>query len=150
MSLSSLNDEASYDRAKAYGQSKLANVLFAQELAERLALQKILVNAVHPGGVDTELSRHIEDAIASVVGSDAKAWLKNNIFPSADTGAMWHPRDASLTQLYAAISPEVKSQRITGKYYHPIARLTVPDPHTFNKTLQRGLWELTEAFIASH
>jgi NAD(P)-dependent dehydrogenase (short-subunit alcohol dehydrogenase family) len=48
----------SYDRWKAYGQSKLANVLFTYELARRLQpATNITVNCLHPGVVRTELSR---------------------------------------------------------------------------------------------
>ena len=49
MSIAEMNDEDMYDRAKAYGQSKLANVLFAQELAKKTKNKNILVNSVHPG-----------------------------------------------------------------------------------------------------
>lgn len=37
----------------AYGQSKLANILFGRELARRVAGDNIFVNIVHPGAVDT-------------------------------------------------------------------------------------------------
>lgn len=42
---------------RAYGRSKLANLLFVRELARRLADTQVLVNAVHPGGVRSELWR---------------------------------------------------------------------------------------------
>jgi NAD(P)-dependent dehydrogenase (short-subunit alcohol dehydrogenase family) len=48
-----------YNAVLAYGQSKLANVLFAQELARRLAGTRVTVNAVHPGGVDTGIARDL-------------------------------------------------------------------------------------------
>jgi len=50
-----------YTPVGAYGQSKLANLLFAYELDRRLAAKgvPITANAIHPGGVDTELSRYI-------------------------------------------------------------------------------------------
>mmetsp|Transcript_14952 Transcript_14952/g.34062 ORF Transcript_14952/g.34062 Transcript_14952/m.34062 type:complete len:432 (-) Transcript_14952:129-1424(-) len=50
-----------YTPVGAYGQSKLANLLFAYELDRRLAAKgvPITANAIHPGGVDTELGRYI-------------------------------------------------------------------------------------------
>jgi NAD(P)-dependent dehydrogenase (short-subunit alcohol dehydrogenase family) len=130
-----------------YGQSKLANVLFGQELAERVKGKNILVNAIHPGGVDTQLGRHIMDAIATVSQTLADAFKKSAAAFS------WHPRDAALTQLYAAVGPSLKAKKITGMYYHPIARLTDPDLHAQGergKKLRKHLWTLTEKFIAEH
>ena len=47
-----------YDRKVAYGQSKLANVMFTYELAHRLAGTRVTSNAVDPGGVATNLGRN--------------------------------------------------------------------------------------------
>ena len=103
--IAKMNDESAYNRAKAYGQSKLANVLFAQELAARVKDKGILVNSVHPGGVDTNLGRHIEEVVATVSTSLAK---KIKGFMSS---VAWHPRDASLTQLYAAVGPTIRDAK---------------------------------------
>lgn len=55
-----LNSEKSYWRWIAYGQSKLANILFTRELARRLEGSGVTANAVHPGAVRTELMRDID------------------------------------------------------------------------------------------
>lgn len=142
-SFEEMNDQTSYNRQKAYGQSKLANVLFAQELAERVKEKNILVNAIHPGGVDTELGRYIIELLKDFFGETVSSFVEEHLAPRGGRG-LWYPRDASLTQLYAAVSPKLRSQRISGKYYHPIARLTEPDPHCQNKTLQKMLWDMSE------
>jgi NAD(P)-dependent dehydrogenase (short-subunit alcohol dehydrogenase family) len=54
-----LNSERSYSETYNYAQSKLANILFTRELARRLEGTKVTVNALHPGTINTELSRHI-------------------------------------------------------------------------------------------
>lgn len=54
-----LNSERSYSEVYNYAQSKLANILFTRELAKRLEGTKVTVNALHPGTINTELSRHI-------------------------------------------------------------------------------------------
>ncbi len=53
-----LSGERDYDPNRAYGQSKLANALFALELARRLEGSAATANALHPGYVDTKLFRH--------------------------------------------------------------------------------------------
>ena len=53
-----LNSEQSYDREKAYNQSKLANIMFTRALAKRLENTGVTVNAVHPGVVITHIGRH--------------------------------------------------------------------------------------------
>jgi len=138
-SIERMNDEQQYNRVQAYGQSKLANILFAQELAARTKDKNILVNAVHPGAVDTDLLRHAIDWLPDAI---SQALLQ------AYGSFAWHPREAALTQLFAAVSPTLKSQRITGKYYHPIARETTPDPHAADEEMQRRLWRMTEDFIS--
>lgn len=144
--IAEMNDESVYSASSAYGQSKLANVLFAQELAKRLKDKNILVNSCHPGGVDTELGRHIQTKMQGIFGSTFAKQLK--VFVAENV--VWHPKDAALTQIYLAVGPALRKQKITGKYFHPIARETKPDLHSFNQSLQSQLWELSEAFIAAH
>jgi NAD(P)-dependent dehydrogenase (short-subunit alcohol dehydrogenase family) len=110
LSIDALNDPTTYSTAKAYGQSKLANVLFAQELATRVK-GNVLVNSIHPGAVDTDLGRHIIEFVASIFGSDAADFFKNNMMG----GGVWHPRDAALTQVYAAVGPSLIAAKTTGK-----------------------------------
>ena len=48
-----------YNRFTAYGRSKLANVMFARELAKRVAGSNVTTCSLHPGTIDTELTRYI-------------------------------------------------------------------------------------------
>jgi NAD(P)-dependent dehydrogenase (short-subunit alcohol dehydrogenase family) len=57
-----------YDPWVAYGRSKTANILFAVEFDRRHKAEGIRATALHPGGIETELSRHIgEDEIKKLV-----------------------------------------------------------------------------------
>jgi NAD(P)-dependent dehydrogenase (short-subunit alcohol dehydrogenase family) len=58
LKLGGLRPDAKYRTMEAYGRSKLANVLFVRELARRLGLTRVTVNATNPGPVDTDLGRH--------------------------------------------------------------------------------------------
>lgn len=55
-----LNSEKHYWRWLAYGQSKLANILFSRELARQLEGTGVTSNALHPGAVNTELTRNLD------------------------------------------------------------------------------------------
>lgn len=56
-----------YNSFVAYANTKLANVMFAYELARRLEGTGVTVNAVHPGAVNTEITRH---------GNSVNPWVK--------------------------------------------------------------------------
>ena len=58
-----INSTKSYSAWGAYGQSKLANILFARELANRLkaeGINNVYVGSVHPGVIHTDLGRHMK------------------------------------------------------------------------------------------
>ena len=70
-----LNGEKSYSGDSAYALSKLCNILFTYELAERLKSQNILVNALHPGVINTKLLRAGWGSFGSSVKEGAKRIL---------------------------------------------------------------------------
>ena len=103
-----LNWDKSYSKWKAYGQSKLANILFTIELDRRLKLagKKTFVAAVHPGWAATNLQTRgpeMENAIMKkfLVNSGNKLFAQK-----ASSGA--------LTTLYAATSPDAVSSHFYG------------------------------------
>lgn len=88
----------------AYGQSKLANLMFAYDLQRRLATAKAKTVAVaaHPGVAATELIRHVPGAAIPGV-----RWLTGRILNTAEMGA--------LPTLRAATDPAVRG----GQYWGP-------------------------------
>ena len=56
-------ERAEYDPWAAYGRSKTANILFAVEFDKRHRGRGVRAAAVHPGGIETELARHIDKAV---------------------------------------------------------------------------------------
>lgn len=84
-------DEASFTNPKkhltglhAYGQAKLANLLFARELAKRLSGSKVTINAFHPGAVATGIYRQLPGFMQPLIratmvtpaqGADTAVWL---------------------------------------------------------------------------
>ncbi|MBY0290347.1 MAG: SDR family NAD(P)-dependent oxidoreductase [Mycobacteriaceae bacterium] len=88
-----LNWEHSYNRVKAYGQSKLANLMFTYELQRRLAAKgaPTVALAAHPGFSDTELMRHlpgfIPDSLWKVVAQPAEMGALPTLRAATDPGA---------------------------------------------------------------
>ncbi|CAI9274426.1 unnamed protein product [Lactuca saligna] len=83
-----INDESSYSPIYAYGQSKLANILHANELSRQFKEEKVelTANSLHPGGIATSLLRH-HSFLEGVVDWVGKYFLKT--IPQ-QPHAMWH------------------------------------------------------------
>jgi NAD(P)-dependent dehydrogenase (short-subunit alcohol dehydrogenase family) len=133
----SFTSNDSYNPLYAYGQSKLANILFANELASRFNGTGVTSNSLHPGMIKTELGRYVEEQIKK----SFVLTLLSPIFALFNT-AMMDAGVGALTQLYVATAPEL--QGVTGKYFHPVARTTQPSKLAQNQTLQKELWEISE------
>ena len=147
-SLNDINDESAYNSFLAYGQSKLANLLFAQELAVRVK-NGVLVNSIHPGGVKTNLAKHIEASLRNSVPVPFKNYVANK-FNDFLSLICWHPDIASLTILHASVGPNLIESKISGGYFHPIGRRNKPCAvHGGNTTLQHELWEFSEKLISN-
>nr|XP_043627722.1 short-chain dehydrogenase TIC 32, chloroplastic-like [Erigeron canadensis] len=123
-----LNDEKCYNSFYAYGQSKLANILHAKELARRLkeeGVDNITVNALHPGVIATNLGRH---------ASCMSAFLFNPLFKCCQKNI---PQGASTT-CYLALNPQVKG--VSGEYFYG-NNLAKPSSKAEDAELAKKLWE---------
>jgi len=87
-----------YDKWQSYGQSKTANVLFAVGLERRLAARGVHANALHPGGIVTELARHLQPEDYEFLSKRASTMK----FKSVEAGAA--------TQVFAATAPELEGR----------------------------------------
>ncbi len=130
--------EHRYDRIAAYGQSKLANLLFTFELQRRLAAHpdaKTVALAAHPGGSNTELARNLPGIFQPL-----KAVLGPVLFQSAAMGA--------LPTLRAATDPAAQG----GQYYGPDGfleqrghpKVVESSAQSHDEELQRRLWAVSE------
>ncbi|HTQ16842.1 SDR family NAD(P)-dependent oxidoreductase [Mycobacterium sp.] len=127
--------ERSYNRVAAYGQAKLANLLFTYELQRRLAPRgTTIAAAAHPGGSRTELMRNLPSVVAraSVV-----------IEPLLQDAAM-----GALPTLRAATDPQV----LGGQYYGPdgfgqqrgYPKVVGSSAKSHDVDVQRRLWAVSE------
>lgn len=123
--------ERGYGGWKAYGQSKLANLLFSYELARRLAPTGVSVNALHPGGVASGFGGG---------GSGVGAFVLKLVRPFFKTSA-----EGAQTPIYLAASPEVEG--ISGRYY--IGRKPASSSQrSRDRELQARLWEVSEQLVS--
>ncbi|KAE8452054.1 hypothetical protein EG329_002219 [Mollisiaceae sp. DMI_Dod_QoI] len=111
-----------------YGQSKLANILFANELSRRYP--EICSVSIHPGMVDTGLGRGL---VASFWWMKLPLYFIAKVFTTT-------PAQGALNQLWAATSENTK----TGKYYAPVGKEDPGSPHAQDKELGIKLWDWTE------
>jgi NAD(P)-dependent dehydrogenase (short-subunit alcohol dehydrogenase family) len=126
-----LGYERGYSIMRAYMRSKLANVLFAAELARRLQGTGVTSNSLHPGSVATN------------IWSGAPTWAKPLIqilfrpfFLTVEEGA------ATIVQL--AASPELEG--VTGKYFEKGIAVP-PAPLARDEALAKRLWEVSAAMV---
>ena len=118
-----------YDRKVAYGCSKLANLMFAYELARRLKGTNVTSNAVDPGGVATNLGRN--NGIVS--------WLRH-VGYHALKGELLSPEKGAETIVFLASSPVVEG--ISGTYF--FRKREVPSSRiSRDEDAAKRLWELS-------
>jgi NAD(P)-dependent dehydrogenase (short-subunit alcohol dehydrogenase family) len=98
-------NDREYDKWVSYGQSKTANILFSVGLEKRLAGAGVHAYAVHPGGIMTELGRHLTD-------EDIAAMMeRNNISdPEAFQAGFKTVPQGAATSVWAATSPELEGR----------------------------------------
>ncbi|MFT4890420.1 MAG: NAD(P)-dependent dehydrogenase (short-subunit alcohol dehydrogenase family) [Halobacteriales archaeon] len=124
-----------YDGRDAYSDSKLANVLFTYELADRLDGTGVSAFAVHPGAIpETSLAR--EAGVLSKHLWNAFAYLPDALAGSVFQGV----EDGAETVLYAATSPDLDG--VTGEYVADCERGR-SSPASYDEELQADLWELS-------
>lgn len=102
MDFDDLGFESGYGIMRAYGRSKLANVLHTRELARRLEGTGVTVNCLHPGTVAT-----------SIWGG--APWWARPVLMLAKRVVMVSPREGGRRLTYLAVDPAVEG--LTGGYY---------------------------------
>ncbi|CAO2838795.1 unnamed protein product [Amaranthus hypochondriacus] len=127
-----LNDPSGYGSWRAYGQSKLANILHANELNKRFKDEgvEITANSLHPGAIGTNLVRHHSwmASMAKVVGKFA---LKSI------------PQGAATT-CYVAMHPQLKG--VGGEYFSD-CNIAKPTAQARDASLAERLWDFSMNLI---
>ena len=97
-----LQSARNYSGQRAYSQSKLANVMFTNELARRLEGTGVTANSLHPGVVRTNFGAEDQAGFFAVMGGVVRPFLKT-------------PAQGAETSIYLASSPDVEG--VTGQFF---------------------------------
>jgi NAD(P)-dependent dehydrogenase (short-subunit alcohol dehydrogenase family) len=129
--LSDLMSTRRYRMLGAYGQSKLANILFTKELARRLPPKPISVNCLHPGVVATGIGN--KGGIAGLV------W-------SAIMPFMIGPEQGAVNSLFVATSPDIEG--VSGAFFVK-QRPARPNPIAEDPAIAARLWAESQRLVAA-
>ena len=121
-----------YTPNRAYGQSKLANILFARALARRLSGTDKTANAVHPGVIATNLARHLNPVVRVLM-------------PVAAAVAMKSVAEGAATQCYVAVHPGVEG--VSGEYFAD-CNVARSSRHARDAEMGERLWEVSEEIVS--
>lgn len=135
-----------YDKWEAYGQSKTADALFAVGLTQHFANEGITANAVHPGGIHTELQRYIPQEEWQALG-----WVdaQGNINPMFKT-----PEQGAATSVWAAVGTELDG--IGGLYledcnesspFDPAKPYMGYKPYALDPERAQRLWTVSQELV---
>ncbi|QJX46174.1 SDR family oxidoreductase [Hymenobacter taeanensis] len=131
--LTNLNQERGYGAMRQYGNTKLYNILFTQELSRRLrtkGISNVVTNSLHPG------------VVASNFGDNAKGWLAK--LTKLFRPFMISPEQGAQTTLY--LVTDEAAGHISGGFFAKQKAVAVKHPFTTPTDAQQ-LWEQTEALV---
>jgi len=128
MRFDDLQFEKGYSAMQAYGQSKLANLLFTYELSRRLKNTNVTVNALHPGFVNTHFAKQN--------GPVVRFFMNIVHFLLARS-----PEKGAETPIYLASSPEVEG--VTGKYFFDKQPIRSSQA-SYDRQAAQQLWQVSE------
>lgn len=144
-------EKTPYQEFVAYGRSKTANALFAAGLDKRLKGRGVRACSVHPGGIQTELGRHMTPELIQSMMKNIEESAKASGGPSFEWKTI--PQGAATSVWAAAVAP---AEEIGGRYCedcHVAAPNTNPDaregvrPYAVDPARADALWAKSEEMV---
>jgi len=136
-----LMSERDYEPWNVYKRTKLANVLFSNELARRLKGTGVTVNSLHPGVIYTDLGDNYVRSFGAL----------SSLIVKLLTPLRWYvmktAREGAQTNIYCAVAEELDG--VSGVYYSDCAPRPLL-PRASNMAHARRLWTLSEALVATN
>ena len=125
--LDDLQSRKRYRGMQVYGKTKLANIMFTYELAERLEGTGVTANCMHPGGVNTNFGNN-QGGPMNLLFRIFKPFMRS-------------PEQGADTLIYLVSSPEVEG--MTGKYLAD-RKVKAASDAAYDETTRKRLWEASE------
>lgn len=122
-----LQSEKRYRGFQVYGMTKLMNIMFTFELAERLRGTGVTANCMHPGAVNTGFGAK-DSGLFSLMFRAFKPFMRS-------------PEQGADTLIYLASSPDAEG--MTGKYLSD-RKVQTASKEAYDEDLRRRLWEVSE------
>jgi retinol dehydrogenase-14 len=126
-----LQGERSYSGARAYNQSKLANVLFTNELARRIKGSSVTANSLHPGLVNTSFGAEDPRSIQRILVPFLRPFMKT-------------PGRGAATSIYLACAPELDQE--TGGFYAKRERRRSSE-RSYDRPTAARLWDASTELV---
>ncbi len=129
-----VNLHKGFNVIKAYGQSKLANVLFTRELASRVRDKGITVNCCHPGAVATNIGIDRETGFGKTITGLLKPFFQT-------------PAEGARTAIFLATDESV--QNVTGEYFYK-CKVAPSSKRSKDAVLAKKLFDFSEELVGMH
>jgi NAD(P)-dependent dehydrogenase (short-subunit alcohol dehydrogenase family) len=126
-----LQNERGYGAMSAYSNSKLENILFTIELAQRLEGMGVTVNCLHPGFVATGFGTNNGGLLGKLFGAISPLFGRS-------------PEKGAETSIYLASSPDV--EKITGKYFVD-SKIATPASQANDREVAHKLWAVSAQLV---
>jgi NAD(P)-dependent dehydrogenase (short-subunit alcohol dehydrogenase family) len=121
-----LQGERSYSGARAYSQSKLANLLFSYELARRLPASTVTANALHPGVVRTSFGAENPAGVQRLFSPLMRPFMKT-------------PAQGAATSIHVASASDLET--VTGRYFAN-GTLKKSARRSYDQAVAAQLWQV--------
>jgi retinol dehydrogenase-14 len=127
-----LQGASDYSAQRAYSQSKLANVMFTNELARRLEGSGVTANSLHPGVVRTNFGAEDQAGFFAIMGGMVRPFLKT-------------PAQGAQTSIYLASSPDMEG--VTGQFFADRKPKTA-NKIAYDTDMAARLWQVSAELVA--
>jgi NAD(P)-dependent dehydrogenase (short-subunit alcohol dehydrogenase family) len=146
-------EHAPYDPMIAYGRSKTANILFAVEFDRRHRARGVRATALHPGGIRTELDRHMQpgelqatvDRINAELTAEGRPPFQFKTIPQGAATSVWAAVVAPAEEIGGRYCEDCQVSPVTEGLISPVSPGV--RPYALNPEHAKALWAKSEEMV---